>query len=160
MTKLGLVLRELHRAERTLAIDLDALAHRHAADHEVRHVAQDLARWSREHLEKISDAAAGLGIDLDPEPRTTARTGAAQEKVSELFGSRPEPAMLLLADLRSLHQTTAGVSVDWVMLGQSVQALKKSDLLDLVSDCHPDTLRQLRWSNHMIKILTPQVVAS
>ncbi|ATD69062.1 MULTISPECIES: hypothetical protein [Gordonia] len=160
MTKLGLVLRELHRAERALAVDLDTLAHRHAADHEVHHVAQDLARWSREHLVRISDAASALGVDLDPEPRTTARTGSAQEKISDLLGRRPEPGMLLLVDLRRLHQTTAGVSIDWVMLGQSAQALKNHDLLEMVSDCHPDTLRQLRWSNHMIKILAPQIVAS
>jgi hypothetical protein len=39
MTKLPLVLRELHRAETDLARDLLAFADRHRAEHEVFHVA-------------------------------------------------------------------------------------------------------------------------
>ena len=42
--KLDLALRELHRAENSLAGDLLKVADRHKVDHEVYHVARDLAR--------------------------------------------------------------------------------------------------------------------
>ncbi|MBF6435379.1 hypothetical protein [Nocardia cyriacigeorgica] len=34
-----------------------------------------------------------------------------------------------------------------------------SDLLELAQDCHPQTLRQLRWANAMLKVLSPQILA-
>jgi hypothetical protein len=46
MSKIALVLRELHRSEKSLARALLALGDRHTADHEVFHVARDLAGWS------------------------------------------------------------------------------------------------------------------
>jgi hypothetical protein len=52
------------------------------------------------------------------------------------------------------------VSVDWELLGQTAQATKNEQLLELVQRCHPDTLRQARWANSMIKVLSPQIMAS
>jgi hypothetical protein len=159
--KLNLALRELHRAERSLAADLRAVADRHVADHEVHHVALDLARWSDQHVSAIARAAADLGPRLSGEPRR------APEPVSELrralgrlVGRRPEPGLLLLADLRRLHRAAAGVSVDWELLAQGAQAAKNTDLLALARRCHPETLRQLRWTNAQLKVLAPQILTS
>ncbi len=44
-----LVLRVLHHGEKHLAGELRLVADRHRTDHEVHHVATDLARWSEEH---------------------------------------------------------------------------------------------------------------
>jgi hypothetical protein len=44
------------------------------------------------------------------------------------------------------------------MLAQVAQAAKDTDLLDLAAACHPQTLRQLRWTNTMIKTLSPQLL--
>ena len=68
--------------------------------------------------------------------------------------------MLLLADLRHLYRTAAGVSLDWELLGQGAQAAKDSKLLGLTKRCHPQSLRQMRWANAMLKVLSPQVLAS
>jgi hypothetical protein len=46
------------------------------------------------------------------------------------------------------------------MLAQAAQATRDERLLALVTDCHPQTLRQLRWTNTQIKILAPQVLTS
>ncbi len=46
------------------------------------------------------------------------------------------------------------------MLAQVAQATRDERLPALVADCHPQTLRQLRWTNTMIKILAPQLLAS
>ena len=75
-------------------------------------------------------------------------------------GHRPEPGLLLLADLRRLHRKAAGVSLDWELLAQGAQATKNTGLLELAERCHPETLRQLKWANAMLKTLSPQVLAS
>lgn len=84
----------------------------------------------------------------------------ARGKASELVGRRPEPTALLLTDLRHLHRVAAGVSLDWELLAQGAQGAKDAELLALTRRCHPQTLRQMRWTNAMLKILSPQFLAS
>lgn len=122
--KLGLAIRELHRSERKLALDLTSLASRHKTDHEIHHTASDLAVWSQDHVRELAQVGHAYGLDLKDEPRTEARTGPMQEKLSELLGRRPEPALILLMDLRHLHRVAAGVSLDWELLAQGAQATR------------------------------------
>jgi hypothetical protein len=158
--KLGVALRELHRSETNLARLLDAIAARHHNDHGIHHVAVDLARWSREHVALIAETGKSYGVRLRPHPRTRSLTEAVQQWMSDRLGRRPEPAMLLLADLRRLHKLAAGVSVDWELIAQAAQAVKDDDLLALSQRCHPQALRQMRWANAMLKELSPQALAS
>jgi hypothetical protein len=46
------------------------------------------------------------------------------------------------------------------MPGQAAQASRDTGLLELVSGCHPRTLRQLRWANTMVKTQSPQILTS
>ncbi|MDQ0383084.1 hypothetical protein [Amycolatopsis thermophila] len=159
--KIGLALRELHRSETALARQLLRLSDRHSAEPEIHHVARDLARWSREHVEALAEA--GRSWDLDLEPSAAERSGPlapVRTALSDLLSDRPEPGLVLLADLRRLHRACAGVSLDWELLAQGAQAAKKSDLLKLAGRCHPQTLRQLKWSNAMLKQLSPQILTS
>jgi hypothetical protein len=158
--KLGLALRELHRSEVRLARTLDAIAARHHNDHGIYHVALDLALWSREHVALIADIGKKYGVRLRRNPRMTAIGESAQEWISDRLGRRPEPALLLLADLRRLHRLAAGASVDWELLAQGAQAAKDDDLLALTQRCHPQALRQMRWANAMLKELSPQALAN
>jgi hypothetical protein len=162
--KLGLAIRELHRSEKSLAHELLRLADRHRTEHEIYHVARDLARWSREHLRELAEAGRAYDLDLDaPDDDLPERSGPfapLRTVLSELTGRRPEPGLLLLADLRRLHRKTAGVSLDWELLAQGAQATKRPDLLAVAQRCHPQTLRQLKWTNAMLKTLSPQVLAS
>jgi hypothetical protein len=158
--KLGLALRELHRSEVRLARLLEAIAARHHNDHGIHHVAGDLAQWSREHVALIADIGKSYGVRLRAQPRTTPLAESVQEWVSDRLGRRPEPAMLLLADLRRLHRATAGVSIDYELLAQGAQAAKDDDLLALTQRCHPQALRQMRWANAMLKELSPQALAT
>ncbi|MGX1479672.1 UNVERIFIED_CONTAM: hypothetical protein RKD50_008480 [Streptomyces canus] len=140
-------LRALHHGERQLARDLVAVAERHAEEHEVHHVATDLADWSREHAGLLVEHAAGEGLRLDdgtPEPTS---------------GGGPE-GLLLLHDLRALHLAATENSLHWEMLAQAAQATRDERLLELASACHPQTLRQMRWSDTLIKQLSPQVLTS
>lgn len=147
--KLDFVIRELYEAEVALAHDLEVVAGRHRAEHEVHHVALDLAGWSREHVRRLADLAASRGIDL-PEERKHAAEPVTHD----------DQSVQLLADLRGLHRATAGVSLDWELLAQGAQAVKDTHLLKVASSCHPRTLRQLTWTNGMLKQLSPQVLAS
>jgi hypothetical protein len=157
--KVDLLLRVLHQAEGKVAGDLVAIGERHKADHEVYHLTRDLAAWSREHARLIADLAAGRGMHLHvaeggPSPLSTVR-----EKISEFTGGRPEPGLVLLRDLRRIHLDCVGLSVDWELLAQTAQSLKDDELLALAQRCHPDALRQARWANSMIKIMSPQIMA-
>jgi len=67
---------------------------------------------------------------------------------------------LLLGDLRHVHRMSAGVSLDWEVLAQTAQAMKDRELLTLAEDCHPETLRQMRWANAMVKVIAAQVMVT
>jgi hypothetical protein len=162
MTGIESTLRLLHDGERDLEQDLLAAAARHHTDHEFHHVALDVARWSREHATGLADAGRDHGLHLsgprgNPSPAALA---ALREKASEALGRRPATGLLLLHDLRDLHLAAARNSLHWQMLAQAAQATRDERLLALVTDCHPQTLRQLRWTNTQIKILAPQVLTS
>ncbi|MEV5933471.1 hypothetical protein AB0L56_12160 [Streptomyces sp. NPDC052079] len=162
MSGIDSTLRTLHNDERDLEQDLLAAAERHRAEHEFHHVATDVARWSREHATRLAALGRDHGLDL-PGPRDHPSPGALaalREKASEALGGRPDTGLSLLHDLRDLHLAAARNSVHWEMLGQAAQATRDRDLLDLVSACHPQTLRQMRWTNTMIKVLSPQLLVS
>ncbi|CAL9665262.1 hypothetical protein [Streptomyces sp. NPDC057340] len=162
MNGVNLTLRTLHRGERRLAHELVTVAERHTTEHEVHHVATDLARWSREHVRRLAQTAAERGVRLGeaPEPSSDGVFATLREKASEAVVHRPEPGLLLLRDLRELHVAAAENSLHWEMLAQAAQASRDGGLLALASSCHPQTLRQMRWTNTMIKNLSPQILTS
>jgi hypothetical protein len=159
--KIGIVLRELHRAENDLAHELLQASERHKVDHEVFHVARDLAVWSQRHVREIVPVARRFGEELDPEPE--AELGVMErlrERGSELVGRRPETGLLLLRDLRGLHLKATGVSVDWLLLGQAAQGLEDTELLDLTQRCQPESLRQATWAKAKLKESATQVLVT
>lgn len=159
--KVGLALRELHRSENDLAGELLQASDRHKVDHEIFYVARDLARWSQTHVQELARIGKEYDTDLSPKVADDSTVVAKiRQKGSELLGRHHDPALLLLADLRKIHQVAAGVSLDWELLAQTAQALKDPELLALATRCHPQTLRQLRWANAQLKIQSPQVMAT
>lgn len=159
--KVGLAIEELHRAENDLAAALLHLSDRHKADHEIFHVARDIARWSQEHVRELARVGKDYGVDLDPEPEDDPTLLAkVRQKGAELVGRHHDPALLLLADLRHIHKMAAGVSLDWEILAQTAQALKDRELLAVSKDCHPETLRQMRWANAQLKVQAAQTMVS
>jgi hypothetical protein len=156
--KLKLAIRELHRSERKLAHQLNVVAARHHSDQDVCHLAHDMAGWSQNHVTQLAQHGRHYGLRLSADPHTGAITGFLQSRMSGLLRHRPEPGLALLADLRRIHRLAAGVSLDWELLAQGAQAAKEAELLSLSSRCHPETLRQMRWANAMLKELSPQVL--
>ncbi|MFD8374552.1 hypothetical protein ACFV2Z_27870 [Streptomyces sp. NPDC059688] len=153
-----LVLRVLHHGEKRLAGELRLIADRLRTDHEVHHVATDLARWSEEHALRVFQAARDQGLDLHDSSGTGSGVLAElRRKAAEAVGHRAEPGLLLMRDLRALHLYATENSLYWEMLAQ---ATRNEALLTLASDCHPQTLRQIRWTKTMIKNVSPQILAS
>lgn len=152
-------LHRVHSAENTLVQHLLRMAERHQGDHEVHHVALDLSEWSRLNLAALADAATHYEISLDREPD---EPGAVRHAVDALAAHAPPKmaSVALLEDLRDLYLAASEASLAWEMLAQHAQARRESDLLEITERCHPQTLRQIRWANTMIKILSPQVLAS
>jgi hypothetical protein len=159
--KVGAAIEELHRAENDLAGALLNLADQQKADHEVFHVARDLAGWSQRHVRELAQVGRGYAVELDPEPEDESTLLARlKQKGAELTGRFHEPGLLLLADLRHVHRMAAGASLDWEVLAQTAQAMKDTDLLGVAQSCHPETLRQMRWANAKLKETAAQVMVT
>ncbi len=158
--RITLAIRELHRSERKLAHTLNVVAARQHSNQDICHLAHDLAGWSQSHLEELAVHGRNYGLRLSAHPRTDAITGSIQTQISVRLRHRRSPALLLLADLRRIHRLAAGTSLDWELLGQAAQAAHNEEMLRLTSRCHPETLRQMRWANAMLKELSPQALTS
>ncbi|HEY4571387.1 MAG TPA: hypothetical protein VIH10_18080 [Kribbella sp.] len=158
--KVGLAIAELHRAENDLAVELLQASDRHKADHDIFYLGRDLARWSQEHVRELAGHGTKYGADLDPEPEDVGVISTIRQKGSELIGRHHDAGLLLLKDLREIHRKAAGVSLDWEILAQTAQALKDDELLALSKKCHPQTLRQLRWANAMLKSNAAQIMVT
>lgn len=159
--KLDMAIEELHRSENHLVAVLLSMSDRHKTDHEIFYVARDMAKWSQTHVAELARIGHDFGLDLDPEANEDSGVLAAlRQRAAERVGRRPEPGLLLLADLRHLYREAAGTSVDWELLAQGAQGAKERELLELSERCHPQTLRQERWANAMLKVVSPQILAS
>lgn len=158
-TGLEYALRRVHSGEQELAGQLLRIADKHRAEHEVHHVCRDLARWSRENLAMLADAAERYDVHLDG---GVDGPGPVRHALDELAAKTPGrvASIALLEDLRDLFLAASETSLAWEMLAQHAQARRERDLLEVVSAAHPQTLRQLRWVNTMIKTLSPQALAS
>ncbi|WP_327147218.1 hypothetical protein [Nocardia sp. NBC_01329] len=157
--KLHIVIEELQFSERELAGELSAVAIRHRSEHEIHHTAENLAGWSRDHLRELDELAPRFGVGAGQGRRTLRSRLPRARRLRERAGRPPDTGLRLLRDLRRLHQLAAGVSVDWELLAQGAQAAREPELLELAARCHPGTLRQLRWTNAMLKVLSPQILA-
>ena len=159
--KVGLAIRELHRAENDLAAELLQASSRHKTDHDIYYLGRDLAKWSHEHVRELARHGKNYDVDLDAEPNQESGVPATiRQTGAELVGGHHDPGLLLLRDLREIHRKAAGVSLDWEVLAQTAQALKDTELLTLAKACHPRTLRQLRWANAALKANAPQIMAT
>ena len=159
--KIGMAIEEVHSAEGTLVQELVRVSERHKADHDVHHLAQMLASRGRRRMRALEPHAERYDVSLgEPPGEGPGVVASLRERGSELTGRRSETGVLLLRDLRKLHLLAAEASIDWTVLGQGAQAARDSDLLATVTECHPETLRALKWTTTRLKEAAPQVLTS
>ncbi|MEU6236023.1 hypothetical protein [Kitasatospora sp. NPDC047058] len=154
MSGISITLQALYAGERRMERELLAVAERHRADHEVHHVAVDVARWSHDHVERIAATAQHHGLHLPDPAEDPPPDPRAQEP------EHAEPGPDLLHDLRLLHLAANENSLNWETLAQTARAARDDELLDLATGCHPQTVRQMLWTNSLIKTLSPQLLGS
>ena len=107
----------------------------------------------------LAQEAGHRGVDLDPEPEANPPiTERLWERSRELVGRAGDPALVLLRDLRKIYTEASGLSVDWEMVAQAAMATRDTRLLHLTQECHPETLRQVRWANANLKESSPQIL--
>jgi len=161
MTRAGLeyALRRVHHGENEVVQQLTRLSTRHEQEAEIHHVAVDLAGWSTLNIARLADAAEPYDVSLPREPGRRGTVRHAVDSVAAAADGRA-PALVLLEDLRDLYLVAGETSLAWEMLAQHAQARRERDLLQVSTECHPQTLRQLRWANSMIKTLSPQALAA
>lgn len=155
-TGLRAALQRIWQGEHRLDAHLRTIAGRHAAEHEVHHVALDLARWSADNAAQI----AALADHLQPAPEQNTCQKPEPLVLSGPWAAAEAPGLRLLEDLCQTYLLASANSLAWEMLAQLAQATHESDALELASRCHPQTLRQVRWANTMIKTAAPQILAS
>jgi hypothetical protein len=157
------LLRELHSGESELEWRLLAAGERHRTEHEVHHVTTDLARWSRQNAQALATVAVTDSPWLAHVKQAVATNDAiasVRQRAATLIGRRLEPGLLLLRDVQTLFVLGTRNSVNWTMLGQAAQASRDSRLLTVVSECHPRTLRQVKWCNAILKETAPQILVT
>jgi hypothetical protein len=161
--KIDVALREAHDAETELAGELLRVGERHKADHDVYHLTRTLSGWCGSHVARLAEAAGRYDVSLDadaaPAEQDRGLAATMREKGAELLGRRPEAGLLLLRDLRDLHLAAARASVAWTVLGQGAQAIKDQELLQVVTSCHPETIRTMKWTVQKLKEASPQILA-
>ena len=159
--RLGTALEELHDAETDLAAELQAVADRHAVEHDVHHLCTTLAKQCRAHAERLRPAAARYGLELpeqDPDGSREGLLAGLRRKGSELTGRQPPAGMLLLRDLRQLYLMAQACQIGWVMVGQGAKAARDQELLETVSECQQQTSVQVQWLTTRIKEAAPQAL--
>jgi hypothetical protein len=162
MSKLAIAMRDVHHAETELHDELLALGERHKVDHDVFHLTRTLAKFAQANVAALAPHGERYGADLDADAPdgSSSLASTLREKTSELLGRRPETGMLLLADMRRLYLIACEASIDWVILGQGAQGARDQELLAIVSSCHPQTLRTVRWATTKLKESSPQILNS
>ena len=162
MNAIPLILNAVHRGETAMAAELLIVAERHRAEHEVYHTANELARWSETNALRLAQAGGHYGLHLE---------AAARERGNSVLSVLPaEPDAMpvpvpdaippLLRDLRDLYLAATENSIYWVMLNQAAMATKDRQLVALVTECRPQTERQIEWAKTLIKTASPQILSS
>jgi hypothetical protein len=159
--KIGLALSAIQDAETELADEFAKVGDRHRVEHDVFHLSRTFEQMCRRHVEKLAPFAERYGTDsADSNGAGEGVLSGLRRKASELLGRQPPAGILLLRDLRGLYVLASEVSIDWVMLAQAAQAARDGELLSVVSECHDETLRQVRWATTKIKNSAPQALTS
>jgi len=140
----------LAESEKTLADSFRVVAEAHSDEPDIHFLCLSLADQSEEHctrLQPIIDRYGEAPSDDEPERLHAAGVGEAR--------SGP---LGMLRDLQDLYLLASLTDITWTAIKQAGQALRDSELLDVVEACDKETSVQLRWLSTRMKHAAPQVL--
>ena len=153
MTSLALYVGMLHRAEETLAESFRVVADAHAAEVDVFHGCQTLAKMSDEHVRLLAPIAERYGERVEgeevEEPDRLHADGVAKGRTGPVG---------LLRDLQDLYLLASLVQTTWTVIYQASQGVRDHELMDAAETASSSTDRQLAWLNTQLKVTAPQAL--
>jgi hypothetical protein len=135
--------------EAELAEQLRVVGERHAAEHDVYHLAHTLAQQCTDHIRQLRPFVEGYGAH-PPQPRP--------HQESKPVGRFDATGMRLLQDLRECYLAAQRVEVDWTILLQAARAARDADLAGVVTSCQEEAEHAAAWLRTKIKEGAPQVL--
>ena len=139
----------LHKTESNLAEGLRKVGEGHAADADIYHTAETLARQCDAHAEAIAPFVERYGEDVPTEP---------DRLYHQLFDATREGGLGLLRDLQDLYLLANACDISWTMIGQAAQGARDTELLAVVESCEGETATQIRWLKTRMKQAAPQAL--
>ena len=158
----GLALEALAEAEKELAREYLKVGERHAVEHDVYHLTRTLAQECASHADRLTpflERYGGVSGAGDAEASEGVLAGL-RTRAAQVVGRQPAAGLLLLRDLRRLYVMAEECSIDWTIVGQAAQAARDRELLETVSECHGQTLMQVKWLTTRIKEAAPQTLVT
>jgi hypothetical protein len=139
----------LHTSEQTLASSYRQVAEGHAAEADVHHMCQTLAKMCDAHVEKLAPIAERYGEDSEDEP---------DRLHADVMESTRKGGVGLLRDLQDLYLLASLVDTSWTVVQQAAQGVRDTELMEVSSSCKKDIARQLAWLTTHIKVAAPQAL--
>lgn len=139
----------LHRAELDLADAFRKIGAAHAAESDVFHAGNTLAKQCEAHAEKLAPFVDRYGEDAPEEP---------ERLYHDLFDETRSGGLGLLRDLHDLYIMASACDIAWTMIGQAAQGTGDRELLGVVDSCEKETATQLKWLRTRMKQAAPQAL--
>lgn len=139
----------LTSAEQTLADSHQKAADGHADEPDVRYTCVDFARRCVRHVDTLAPALDRYDDRRAPEPDRMQPAGLADVRSGPVG---------LLRDLQDLYQLANLVEITWVLVGQAASGARDRELIDIVTNCHPEITAQLAWLRMRMRATAPQTL--
>jgi hypothetical protein len=142
-------LQYLTKAETNLAEGFRKVGEAHAAESDVFHTADTLAKQCEAHAEKLRPFCEEYGKEGTTEP---------DRLYHELFAEARSGGLGLLRDMQDLYLMASACDIAWTMVGQAAQGARDMELLKVVNACEGQTAIQLKWLRTRMKQAAPQAL--
>ena len=139
----------LHKAELHLAEAFRKVGHGHAAESDVYHTCNTLAKQCDAHA-----AALGPSVDRYGEQKS----GEPDQLYHEFLEETRSGSFGLLRDLQDLYMVANFCDITWTMIGQAAQGMGDAELLEAVNSCEVQTSTQIKWLKTRMKQAAPQTL--
>ena len=139
----------LRKAELNLAEGFRKVGEGHAADADIYHTANTLAKQCEAHADKLAPFVDRYGEQAPTEP---------DRLYHELFTHTRSGGLGLLRDLQDLYVMASACDVSWTMIGQAAQGARDAELFETVNACEGQTATQLKWLRTRMKQAAPQAL--